>query len=107
MALLDLSINNIEYVLDTLPATNYVIKQEGLSNIKLLGRLQESIELSFGIRNDWPELVVIINKMIQSMSDEKRDQILNTWIKLNIEEKIDYTLIWKIVLGFLIILFFN
>ena len=102
-SLYDLSRGVIHYVFDSLPTINYVIQQEGITNLKLLIKTNESVELSFGVRKDWPELVIAINKMIKAMPKERKSTIVNKWLKLNIEKKIDYELIWKIVLGFIFI----
>ncbi|WP_458699800.1 ATP-binding protein [Sulfurospirillum sp. 1307] len=85
---------------------NDVIKMYGLTNIKLLGKAKESVELRYGIRKDWPKLQESINQMINTMPKEKINSILNKWISIKNEKKIDYTLIWEIILVFLIILLF-
>lgn len=101
--LLNLSKKEIDYFFDTLGAINDVIKDNGLTDIKLLGQTKENIELSFGIRKDWPELKTAIDKIITSIPQNQIDSIIQKWISISVKEKINYELIWKISIAFLII----
>ena len=49
------------------------------------------------VRNDWPEFVPILQKAIDSISEQQRDQIYRNWIKLRYEHGFDYELFWKIL----------
>lgn len=80
-----------------------MIKDNGLTDIKLLGQTKENIELSFGIRKDWPELKTTIDKIITSIPQNQIDSIIQKWISISVKEKINYELIWKISIAFLII----
>lgn len=101
--LIALSRGEINYFFDSIAAINDAIKANGLTNLKLLGKTEESIELSFGIRNDWPQLKEAINKMINSMPKEKINSILNNWVSIKTEQKVDYSLLWKLLVTFILI----
>ena len=55
--------------------------------------------LYFAVRNDWPELVTIINKGLASISEKEREAIKQKWIAVTIEKQIDYTLLYKVFAG--------
>ena len=88
--------------------SGYTINKGGIVNLKMT-RLAGSVgkNLYFAIRNDWPELLSIINKGLASISDKERAAIKQKWIAVKIEKQIDYALMYKAVgalLGFLLIL---
>ena len=43
------------------------------------------MDLSFGVRNDWPELVAIINKALAKMTEREKIAIKNTWMGITVE----------------------
>jgi PAS domain S-box-containing protein len=45
---------------------------------------QKNDPISFAVRNDWPELVQILNKGLSSISDDKRAQIKQKWLAVPI-----------------------
>lgn len=90
----------------TLAIGSYNISKLGLSNLDIVGRLSVMLELGFGIRQDWEILVNLFNKAIDSISEEERSEITNRWIKVNVENTIDYTLVWKISAGVTFLLIF-
>ena len=80
--------------------TGYTINRKGIVNLQMT-RLAgaEGKNLYFAVRNDWPELVSIINKGLASMSEKEREAIRQKWIAVTIEKQIDYTLLYQILAG--------
>lgn len=88
--------------------TGFTINKNGIVNLKMT-RLagSEGKNLYFAVRNDWPELVSIINKGLASISEKEREAIKQKWIAVRIEKQIDYALLSKVagsVLFFLLVL---
>ncbi|WP_432472758.1 transporter substrate-binding domain-containing protein [Amphritea sp. HPY] len=84
-------------VLDV-PVAAHLIREHYISNLKFAAPVDvEQPLLGVGVRDDWPMLVGILDKALASISEEERLAIRNKWVSLKYEEKIDYTLIWKIV----------
>jgi PAS domain S-box-containing protein len=88
--------------------SGYTISTSGTVNLKMT-RLAGAVgkNLYFAVRNDWPELVSIINKGLDSISAKERDAIRQKWIVVRIEKQIDYVLMSKVagaVLCFVFIL---
>lgn len=72
-----------------LATSSYIIKSKGFTDLKYIKLpSEEKQNLYFGVRNDWPILVDIINKGLASITEEERLAIYNKWI--NLENKIDY-----------------
>jgi signal transduction histidine kinase/CheY-like chemotaxis protein len=98
-ALKMLSRGDVSAVVDSTLATSYYLNQLGLTNIKLAGETPYRCELSMGIRSDWPELALILNKAFRSIPEAEQTAIYSTWASLQYKQKVDYVLIWKIVAG--------
>ncbi|QEP44414.1 response regulator [Ectothiorhodospiraceae bacterium BW-2] len=99
-----LSKGEIDYFIQELPTVNQVIQEEGLTNLRVMGKADEEFELSIGVRQDRPELVSILNKAIKQMPAELRSQIYNRWIGIELKHPVDYTLFIQLVLLFSLIL---
>ncbi|WP_390615154.1 transporter substrate-binding domain-containing protein [Maricurvus nonylphenolicus] len=54
--------------------------REGIPYIEVAMVLDWPIDLTFGVRSDWPELVSIINKALASMSEHEKTQIRHRWL---------------------------
>lgn len=82
-----------------LATTNYFIKSTGLTNLKFIAfEAEKQLGLRVAVRQDWPELVTIINKVFSSVTEEEKIEINNRWII--IDTKTDY---WPLIRIFLII----
>lgn len=87
-----------------LATTSYIIKDEGITNLKyIILESEDSQSLYFAVRNDWPELVSIINKALASMNDEEIIAINNKWI--DIKTTTDYSGIIRVALIIGVIVF--
>lgn len=78
-----------------LATTSYYIKSAGITNLNYITiDTITNQSLCFGVRNDWPELTSIINKVLDHVSEEEIININNKWI--NIEPESDYATLIKI-----------
>jgi signal transduction histidine kinase/CheY-like chemotaxis protein/HPt (histidine-containing phosphotransfer) domain-containing protein len=92
--LLALSVNEIHLAVGNYSSTRYLIKQMGLSNIKIDDVYKDvTLELAMAVTNDNRVLQSILNKALGQISEEERVVIFNKW--LGIERKADYSkIIW-------------
>ncbi len=68
----------------------------GLDNLKLVGATPYEVDLRFGIRKDWPELVRIIEKTLATMTERQRHYIYRYWTETRIERETDWSIIFEI-----------
>ncbi len=101
----------LDAFVDTLAVITNEITQSNLLNIKISAPTEYKFELAFGVRQDWPELVGILNKVINDISDKEKRFIKNTWMApMEVKYGIDVKriLMWAVPIGafsVLIILF--
>lgn len=97
--------------IDTLATIAYTIQKEGMVDLKIAGKLEDNWELGIGTRNDEPLLNSIMQKAINTISQVEKKDIYNHWFSINIQNKTDYFLLWKIVIIsifiFIIITYWN
>ncbi len=105
-ALLALSEGEIEVFVGNSATTSYILRRMNLTNLKLDSTIAGSTnQLAFAVRDDWPELVSIINKGLGAITEEERLVINQKWIGI-IDEGKDYTRIIQvaIIIGSLLII---
>jgi len=72
-----------------LATTNYLIRTNGLTNLRFVSfEAEKQQALYFAVRKDWPELVSILNKALDSISESEKQAINKTWVALDTD--IDY-----------------
>lgn len=76
---------------------SFVVRDLGITNIKVSGQIPYQFELAMGVREDWPEFVPILQKTLDSISLEEKNEILKKWINVDVNEPINYTLIFQIL----------
>jgi len=66
-----------------LATTSYLIRSNGLTNLRFVSfEAEEHHSLHLAVRKDWPELVGIFNKTLDSITDSEKLAINNKWIGL-------------------------
>ncbi len=60
-------------------ATFYLANELGLPYLKRVAQLDDTLDLAFGIRKDWPEAVSIINKSLAYIGEHKLLELKNKW----------------------------
>lgn len=65
--------------------TNFLIRSEGITNLKFIAfETPENQSLHIAVRKDLPELVTIVNKAFDSITDNERILINSKWIDLEV-----------------------
>ena len=95
----------IDGYIDALSAIAYAFQQEYDGELKIAGKFDETGELGIGVRNDDAMLLSILQKTVNNLKEDQRKEILNKWISIKVENKVDYELFWQVSsFGFLIFL---
>lgn len=91
--------------MDLLPVASAYLQKKGLTNLKISGISLYQSKFKMALRNDWDETgIEIINKVIDSISEEEKNTIYNQWIRVKYDKTIDYTIVFQIVAVFLLII---
>ncbi|MGE4462651.1 MAG: diguanylate cyclase [Arcobacter sp.] len=85
--------------IDTLTTVAYMIQNKYVTQLKISGKFDETLDLSIGTRYDEPLLTNIFNKVINNVSSEDKQMIFNKYTSIKVEEKMDYKQIVLWVLG--------
>ena len=93
----------------TVPTIGYYIKKYKLHDLKIAGKLNENREIRIGVRHDYPILLSVLQKSIDTLSQNDIDQISNKWISIKFEQGFNYDLFIKIgipIISILVIIIF-
>ena len=98
------SYSDVDAFVGNLAVVSYYINKEGYTNLKIASPTRyENTDVSFGVRKDWPELVSIVNKVFESIPQEKHNAIKLDWIQIRYEYGVDIRKVIYIVGGLLLV----
>lgn len=67
-----------------LATSNYLIRAHGISGLRLVSfEAEKHHALYFAVRKDWPELVSIIDKVLDTISESEMLEISDRWVELD------------------------
>ncbi|MBT1073119.1 ATP-binding protein [Pelotalea chapellei] len=98
-----LSDGQIDAYLGNTLTTGFYIARLGMGHIKVSGMTPYRTEESMATRKDWPILASILDKSLNAIPDAEKNNIYTNWISVKFEQKIDYRLLWKIMLGAILV----
>jgi len=90
----------------TLASVGYMFQTEFTGELKVAGKFDETWELGIGVRNDDLVLLNILQKSIKKISEKTHREILNKWIAIKYDQKVNYNLLWQVLLVVAIIFIF-
>jgi len=99
------SLDQVDAYVGNLAVGGVVMRQQGITNVKVAAPTSYSYDLCFAVRKDWPELIPILNKSLAGISPEQKAEIKNRWFAVRFEHAVDYSLVWKIIGSALLIIF--
>ena len=82
----------------------YLIAKERLFDIKIIGETGIKNRYGIGVGKNDVILQGIMEKAVQSLTDDEVEEISNKWLSVRMEKGTDYRLIWKILAGVAFIL---
>ncbi|MFO8140568.1 MAG: transporter substrate-binding domain-containing protein [Marinobacter sp.] len=88
----------------TLSTASYNMQELGLADLKVLGRVPTDLSLAVGTRNDEPELLSIMQKLVASLTEQERKTIEQQWAGIQLEQTVDYTLVFQLIIGAMVVL---
>ncbi len=107
-ALLALSVGQADAYMGNLATTSYIILQKGITNIKVAAPTPFNNEIAFAVRKDWPEMIPIIQQILDGISLKEQNDFKKKWFSIHYDYSKDFdnSLIWKIIaIGAVLFLF--
>ena len=96
--LIRLSSGRLDAFIATFTLSSYHINQMGMSNLRIVGGLPVLLNMGLAVRNDWPELLSILNKAIDLITPAEKHEIVNRWMQEKYIKRIDYGLLKQVLL---------
>ncbi|NQY92786.1 MAG: transporter substrate-binding domain-containing protein, partial [Campylobacteraceae bacterium] len=91
---------------DILPVLSYQIGKYGFTNLKVSGTTEFDFEMKVMVRDDYKELISVINKSIDLINEEEKNIIGKKWISVKYEQNFDFTLLIYILIVIFLIAFY-
>ncbi|MBT4769233.1 MAG: transporter substrate-binding domain-containing protein [Rhodospirillaceae bacterium] len=111
-ALLALSQGEIDAVIGNVAASTHTIQRINLTNLKVAAPVSSKPNtLHFAVRQDWPELVALIDKAIATVSPTEKLTIKKKWLGVRYEHGVDVpyvlraALLSALVIGLILLVF--
>jgi signal transduction histidine kinase/DNA-binding NarL/FixJ family response regulator len=92
-----------EAYIGNLAVCTYLMQQHHITNLKVAAPAVgiASTNFSMGVRSDWPELVSILNKALQSITPPERNAIATKWMAVRYEYAVNWGRMMRISGGIL------
>ncbi len=90
--------------IDTLASIGYEFQTKYFGELKIAGKISESLKLSIAVVKKDKTLLNILQKTVNKITNELHREIFTKWIPIKYEKEIDYALVWKIVIGVLLLI---
>lgn len=94
----------VDAYIGTILVTGHAIREKGFTNIRVAGETPFKNAISMAVRSDMPIFHSILQKTLDSISEEDKGRIMRNWVGLQTTTKADYTLFWQIAAGSFVLL---
>ena len=91
-------------LVDNMLVTGYYLAKLKLVNLKIAGETPYVNAQCMAVRKDWAVLAGILQKALDSISDRERGEIYKKWMPIRYEHGFDYSLLWKALALFALLL---
>ena len=95
-ALRAVSEGEAEAAIDAIAAVEFAKRRLDLTNLKVAATTPYTVEISMGVRKDWPELVSILNKGLGQFTGAEREIIGDKWVNVLVEKRTDWAAVWRV-----------
>ena len=83
--------------INTTASLSYAIAKNGMTNLKIASKVDIDYYLRIAVRNDEPKLLSVFNQVITNRDQTKIKQIKEEWLTVKFDERVDYSIIYKIL----------
>jgi signal transduction histidine kinase len=82
-------------VVTNLANASFIIKTRGLTSLKIAGIMPRTFDLHYAVRQDWPELVGILDAGMASITKADLQALNHRWVRVDYAKVIRWDLVWK------------
>lgn len=86
-----------DFLITTYALGQFQLTAMGKTDLEIRGQLPIQTHLAFAVRSDWPQLVDMFNRWIESLTPEQRYQIAESWYLDNSEYLVKNQLNWTYI----------
>ena len=90
--------------ISTLATANHAMQTLGLADLKVIGRISVDWTLSVATDREEPILHSIMQKLVNSLTEQEQQALHQAWNRVELEQTVDYTLLIQIMLLALVVL---
>ncbi|WP_133256752.1 transporter substrate-binding domain-containing protein [Nitrincola tibetensis] len=88
---------NLNAFISSLPTASHTLQELGIADIRVIGRVPFDWNFTMAVQRDNEILLGILQKFVDSLTDEDRLDIENVWRTVKLEESMDWSWIWRIL----------
>lgn len=86
---------------------SYRIQTEYFNDLKIAGKISDEWEFVVGVKKNDEILLSILQKSINNIDSLQMKELMNKWAFTIYEKTVDYTLVWQIIVPFILIFIFG
>ena len=86
---------------------SYRIQTEYFNDLKIAGKISDEFEFVVGVKKNDEILLSILQKSINNIDSLQMKELMNKWAFTIYEKTVDYTLVWQIIVPFILIFIFG
>jgi len=90
-----LALKRIDYALSNHASASYTVQHLQITGIKLAAITPFQSPLTIGVRNDWPELIPILNKALADISPQQHQEIRQRWLSVH-KQNVYISDVWRL-----------
>ncbi len=105
-ALKALSEGKADAYIGNLSVVNFYIRKLGLDNLQVTGQAKVGeLKLHIAVRKDWPEMVKILNKVLNKITPDQKTTIIHRWISAHYVKGVELKVVrlWAFRAGLVVI----
>ncbi|WP_178862113.1 transporter substrate-binding domain-containing diguanylate cyclase [Thiomicrorhabdus cannonii] len=96
---------------DNVAVISHILKKENLTNLQISGETPFRSDIAMAVRQDWPELQSILQKVLLAMPEATKNRISNSWLQIAYKKEVEWQtlafIVVPVVVIFIIILLYN
>lgn len=97
-ALRSLSGGGIGAFIGELDSSTWALKELGIRDVKIAAQTEYDFEYAIAVRSDWPELIPILNRAIDRITEQQMVQIQNQWFAVRVEHQVANARVWQAII---------